>query len=75
MSEFSLTLLTQMRTRLALALEVLGRVFERHAVALEECVQVVPRRNVEQTTHLHACQASVDTQNRPLVDTAKPAIN
>lgn len=42
MSEFSLTLLTQTRTGLALALEVLNRVFERHAVTLEERIQVVP---------------------------------
>ena len=54
MSEFSLTLLTQTRTGLALAVEVLNRVFERHSVTLEERVQVVPRRNVEDPTYLHA---------------------
>jgi hypothetical protein len=57
MSEFSLTQLTQTCTGLALALEVLNRVFERHAVTLEERVQVVPRRNVEELAHLHARQA------------------
>ena len=57
MGEFSVTLLTQTRTGLALALEVLNRVFERHAVTREERVQVVPRRNIQEPTHLHACQA------------------
>ncbi len=42
MSECSLTLLTQARARLALALEVLDGVLEWHAVTLKERVQVVP---------------------------------
>jgi hypothetical protein len=57
MSEFRLSLLTQTRAGLALALEVLDRVIERHAVTLEERVQVVPRRNIEEPTHLHARQS------------------
>jgi hypothetical protein len=56
MSESSLTLLTQTRTGLALAFEVLNRVFERHAMILQERVQVVPRRNIEEATHLYARQ-------------------
>jgi hypothetical protein len=51
LSEFSQTRLPQTCTGLALALEVLNCVFERHAVTLEERVQVVPRRNVEKPTH------------------------
>src|ERR1700676_2478480 len=68
MSKFSLTLLTQTCTGLALALEVLNRVFERHAVTLEERVQVVPRRNVEKPTHFHARHAvrSVRLRNERL---------
>ena len=48
-----MSLATQTHARLTLALEILNRVFERHAVTLEERVQVVPRRNVEELTHLH----------------------
>lgn len=57
MIEFSPTLLTQPSTGLALALEILNRVFERHAVDLEERVQVVPRRNIEKPAHVDARQA------------------
>jgi hypothetical protein len=57
MCEVRLSLLTQTRTGLALALEVLNRVIERHAVTLEKRVQVVPRRNIEEPTQLQARQS------------------
>jgi len=68
MSEFSLTPLTQMCTGPALAFEVLNCVVERHAVTLQERVQVVPRRNVEKPTHFHARHAvrSVRLRNERL---------
>lgn len=51
--EFSLALLSQMRTGVALTLEVLNGVFEGDAVALEEGVQIIPRWDVEELAHLN----------------------
>ena len=51
--ELSLALLSQLRTGVALTLEVLNGVFEGDAVALEEGVQIIPRWDVEELAHLN----------------------
>src|SRR5687768_14301954 len=49
---FGLTLLPQARTRRALALEILQRVLQRHTVPLQEPIELVPGRNVQQFAEL-----------------------
>lgn len=53
-SQLGVPLLTQLRAGLALALELVERVLERHAVTLQHAVQVVARVNIEQLAQLVA---------------------
>ena len=50
--EFGLPLLPQTSAGGLLTLEVVDRVFQRHAVMLEESVEIVARRNVQELAQL-----------------------
>lgn len=49
---FGLPLLPQTSAGCSLAFEIFDRVFQRHAVMLEESVESVPRRNVQELAEL-----------------------